>query len=50
MAKKKHDSLCFDISSLNRKQKVSFAKSLKNTVDGFNEEVEESQQDQEDKE
>lgn len=44
MAKKKPDSLCFDISSLNRKQKVSFAKSLKNTVDGFNEELEESKE------
>lgn len=41
MAKKKSDSVCFDISSLNQKQKVTFAKSLKKTVDGFNENLEE---------
>ena len=45
MAKKKPDSVCFDISTLKQDQKVTFAKSLKKTVDVFNEELE-SQQDQ----
>ncbi len=38
MAKKK-DTLCFDIGTLDQKQKVQFAKSLKTTVDDFNKEV-----------
>ena len=38
--KKKPDSLCFDISNLDQKQKVQFAKSLKNTLDNFNKELE----------
>jgi len=47
MAKKKSDSVCFDISSLNQKQKVTFAKSLKTTVDSFNEDLEEPKEDEE---
>ncbi|MEX0764730.1 MAG: hypothetical protein WD033_06160 [Nitrosopumilaceae archaeon] len=43
MAKKK-DSLCFDISSLDQDQKVSFAKSLKKTVDKFNSDLNESEE------
>ena len=43
MAKKK-DTLCFDIGTLDQKQKVQFAKSLKTTVDNFNDEVSKSDQ------
>lgn len=46
MAKKK-DSVCFDISSLDQKQKVSFAKGLKKTVDKFNSDLEESEPEKE---
>lgn len=47
---KKKDTLCFDIGTLNQEQKVQFAKSLKSTVDNFNEQVSKSDQeeDQED--
>ena len=47
---KKKDTLCFDIGTLNQEQKVEFAKSLKSTVDNFNEQVSKSNQeeDQED--
>jgi len=41
MATKKNDSLCFDIGTLNQDQKKEFAKSLKATVDSFNEKVSE---------
>ena len=40
MPKKKPDSVCFDISTLKQDQKVTFAKSLKKTVDNFNKELE----------
>ncbi len=50
MAKKKEDSLCFDIGTLNQKQKVKFAKSLKSTVDSFNKEVGKSNQNEEESE
>ena len=46
MAKKK-DTLCFDIGTLDQKQKVKFAKSLKTTVDNFNKEVNKSEQTEE---
>lgn len=39
MAIKKKDSLCFDISSLPNEGKKAFAKSLKTTVDNFNDEL-----------
>ena len=42
MAKKK-DSLCFDISSLKDEQKRTFAKNLKQTVDKFNSDLDESE-------
>jgi len=49
MAKKK-DTLCFDIGTLDQDQKVKFAKSLKTTVDNFNEEVTKSDQENEEPE
>ncbi len=49
MAKKK-DTLCFDIGTLDQKQKVKFAKSLKTTVDNFNTEVSKSEPTDEDSE
>ena len=45
MARKK-DDLCFDISSLDQDQKVSFAKGLKKTVDDFNESLQEEEPEQ----
>ena len=47
MAKKKEDTLCFDIGTLDQDQKVQFAKSLKTTVDDFNKEVSKSDQTEE---
>jgi len=44
---KKKDTLCFDIGTLNQEQKVEFAKSLKSTVDNFNEQVSKSNQEEE---
>lgn len=44
---KKKDTLCFDIGTLDQKQKVQFAKSLKSTVDNFNKDVSKSNQDEE---
>ena len=38
MANKK-DNVCFDISSLDKDQKRTFAKGLKKTVDKFNAEI-----------
>ncbi len=49
MAKKK-DTLCFDIGTLDHKQKVQFTKSLKTTVDDFNKEVIKSDQTEEETE
>ena len=46
MAKKKPDSVCFDLSTLKQDQKVTFAKSLKKTVDSFNKEIESQTEDQ----
>ncbi|MEK0338231.1 MAG: hypothetical protein QQN41_12435 [Nitrosopumilus sp.] len=50
MAKKKEDTLCFDIGTLDQDQKVKFAKSLKTTVDNFNKEVSKSTEQDEDSE
>jgi len=44
---KKKDTLCFDIGTLNQEQKIQFAKSLKSTVDNFNEQVSKSNQEEE---
>jgi len=41
---KKKDTLCLEIGTLNQEQKVQFAKSLKSTVDNFNEQVSKSNQ------
>jgi len=50
MAKKKEDTLCFDIGTLDQDQKVKFAKSLKTTVDKFNKDVSKSNQENEEPE
>jgi len=44
---KKKDPLCIDIGTLNQEQKIQFAKSLKSTVDNFNEQVSKSNQEEE---
>ena len=48
--KKKTDSLCFDISNLNQDQKVKFAKSLKTSVDSFNENLESNNEEESEEE
>lgn len=47
MNKKKPDSLCFNIDSLDHDQKVEFAKGLKKTVDSFNKDLQTESEDEE---
>lgn len=46
MNKKKPDSLCFNIDTLDHDQKVEFAKGLKKTVDSFNKELQEPEEEE----
>ena len=46
MARKK-DSVCFDISSLDQDQKVSFAKGLQKTINKFNSDLKKSEEESE---
>ena len=41
----KNGRFCLDVSSLSEKQQKTFAKSLKKSVDSFNEKIGESQED-----
>ena len=46
MVKKKPHTLCFNIDSLDHDQKVEFAKGLKKTVDSFNKELQEPEEEE----